>query len=111
MNSPNHTNTDNTHEDANIPNKEYADNTQIPAAPSVRPVGRPRTTVRNGPSKHNGLQPGLERFSVIVDSAQVETLRDIAWQTRRSLKDLVAEAFEMLIDSTSEADKAPRPRK
>lgn len=98
---------------SNIIDTSYTSNIQtVPVQePQGRPVGRPRTTVRNGHSKNNGLQPGLERFSVIAESAQVETLRDIAWQTRRTLKEVVSEAFAALIANTPDADKRPRPQK
>lgn len=75
------------------------------------PVGRPRTAVRSGPSKCHGLQPGFERFSVIVDSEQLDTLRDIAWNSRRTLKELVGDAIGAFIASADASDKVPRPKK
>lgn len=90
----------------------YTSNTMYTTEPAQpRPVGRPRTTVQNGVSKTKGLQPGLERYSVIAETAQLETLRDIAWNTRKTLKEIVAEAFGAYIAAADAAYKEPRPKR
>lgn len=76
-------------EKAAVQNTETAENEE--SKPAVRGRGRPKKPT----TQPNGLQPGEERITVVMEKALGDNLRDYAYTERMTLR----EAMELAVSS------------
>lgn len=80
------------------------------AKPSLR-RGRPQTHPEDRPATEKGCKPGEARYTVIMNKAQAEALKDIAYWQRVNFKEVLAEAAAQYIDRYEKKNGAIKARK
>lgn len=59
--------------------------------------------------KRTGCKEGERRFTVIASEEQMEALKNIAYWSRKSKKDVLAEALDQYIDQHKQQSRKKRP--